>query len=316
MLDVQSGRVPNYGANDGALILPLSSCDYADYRMTVQLAQCQVTGQRVLGSGSWDEAILWLFGEDQLRNDTGGFRPISRQFDAGGYYTIRGKDTWCMARCHTYRDRPAHVDMLHVDLWYKGVNLLGDSGSYKYYVPESPALERYFKDIQAHNTIEIDGRGPLDLVSRFLWLPWPKARSLEHTDDAWQGVHFGYDRLPWQVRHCRRLRLVDNREWVVTDELAGKGRHRIALRWHLVDGSCRLDDTTRQVELDVAGMSARLSFDGIEGLDINLNRGVSDDCRTEGWESVYYSDKCPRPTIIVSGFVQLPQTLLTRITLS
>ena len=33
MQDEQTGRVPNYGANDGALILPLNSCDYRDYRL-------------------------------------------------------------------------------------------------------------------------------------------------------------------------------------------------------------------------------------------------------------------------------------------
>ena len=32
MQDPVSGRVPNYGSNDGALLFPLSACDYLDYR--------------------------------------------------------------------------------------------------------------------------------------------------------------------------------------------------------------------------------------------------------------------------------------------
>jgi hypothetical protein len=34
-----------------------------------------------------------------------------KRFDAGGYYTIRTPQAWAMIRCHTYRDRPGHVDM-------------------------------------------------------------------------------------------------------------------------------------------------------------------------------------------------------------
>lgn len=39
--DEPSGRVPNYGANDGALVLPLNACDYLDYRPVIQAAGYQ-----------------------------------------------------------------------------------------------------------------------------------------------------------------------------------------------------------------------------------------------------------------------------------
>ncbi len=34
--DANSGQAPNYGSNDGALILPLNTCDYSDYRPVLQ----------------------------------------------------------------------------------------------------------------------------------------------------------------------------------------------------------------------------------------------------------------------------------------
>ena len=102
--------------------------------------------------------------------------PESRAFDAGGYYTLRRRESWAMIRCHTYRDRPAHCDQLHVDLWWRGLSILQDCGTYRYYVPGRPDVEYYFKSCRAHNNVEIDGQNPLELASRFMWFPWPRAR--------------------------------------------------------------------------------------------------------------------------------------------
>jgi hypothetical protein len=64
--DIKTGRVPYYGQNDGALILPLSSCDYQDFRPVVQATHYLGTGRRQCDSGPWDEDLLWLFGPESL----------------------------------------------------------------------------------------------------------------------------------------------------------------------------------------------------------------------------------------------------------
>ncbi len=64
--DDVTGQVPNYGQNDGALILPLNNCDYLDFRPVVQAANYYFAGERLFEAGSWDEDLLWLFGPDAL----------------------------------------------------------------------------------------------------------------------------------------------------------------------------------------------------------------------------------------------------------
>ena len=59
--DESTGRVPCYGQNDGALILPLTNCDYSDFRPVVQSAHILASGQRRFEPGPWDEESLWLF---------------------------------------------------------------------------------------------------------------------------------------------------------------------------------------------------------------------------------------------------------------
>jgi len=317
MLDRESGGVPNHGANDGANLLPLAACDYVDFRPTVQAARYRATGGRTLPDGPWDEMLVWMWGEAVV---TAGKKSIiaaqpSQRFDSGGYYTLRRGDAWAMIRCHAYRDRPAHLDMLHVDLWHRGVNVLSDSGTYRYFAPDDPAAEKYFKGIAAHNTIELEGRNPLDLVSRFLWMPWPAARCLVHAADRWQGEHDGYNRSPWRVIHRRTVDASNSATWIVTDELIGTGEHDVALRWHLVDGVCTIERDRRSVIVAHPRGRIRLDISGPDGISFDVARGESSDGRISGWESRYYHERTPRPTLTVRARSSLPLEMTTRITL-
>ncbi|MCP4589552.1 MAG: hypothetical protein GY842_02285, partial [bacterium] len=316
MLDVESGRVPNYGYNDGACILPLAAADFVDYRPTVQAARYLAAGRRVLGAGPWDEMLLWLCGPEALTDSIAAVVPESRRFDVGGYYTLRSRNSWGMVRCHSYRDRPAHVDLLHLDLWCGGVNVLGDSGTYRYFVPEDSMIERYFKDVTGHNTVELGGRGPLDLYARWVWLPWPRAKCVAYGADLFEGEHYGYRRSPWRVVHRRRVELVDADTWVVTDSLLGAGRHEVKLRWHLADQGVRHDAEKHCVELDIPGGRVSIAVDGPAGMTTVLHRGMREDARTLGWESTYYGEYAARPTLEAACHCALPTQWVTRIRLN
>lgn len=221
-----------------------------------------------------------------------------------------------MIRCHAYRDRPAHVDMLHVDLWHKGVNVLSDSGSYKYYTPESPGLDKYFKDIAAHNTIEVDGRGPLDLASRFLWLPWPSARCIEWSPTRFVGEHDAYHRTPWNVTHRRSVELEADETWVITDDLLGEREHHLALRWHLAEGPYEFDAAQGKIVLNLPCGRATLAVEGPADMRMEVFRGLDGPPETAGWISTRYGRRTPRPTVKAFGRFALPARFISQITFS
>ncbi len=175
MVDPTSGRVPNYGANDGANVLPLACADYLDYRPTLQTAYWIAHEQRCLDPGPWDEKLLWLCGSQGLTGQphpapcahVGPLRSAATMF----FVVLQ---SWLMTRCGTYRDRPHQADMLHVDLWYQGLNVLRDGGSFMYY-HEDPRWQHFFHSTAAHNTVEIDGLDQMIKGPRFLWFRWPAA---------------------------------------------------------------------------------------------------------------------------------------------
>ncbi len=144
MIDPKTGCVPNYGPNDGAWILPLCSCDYTDFRPVAQAAHYLLRGERCYAPGPWDEQMLWLGGAESLDAPMKEQRRLAH-FAApdGGYYTTSGPRSWAFTRVHSYRDRPTQADMLHLDLWYDGVNVLRDGGSYHYYA--RPPWQHYFE---------------------------------------------------------------------------------------------------------------------------------------------------------------------------
>jgi hypothetical protein len=57
VVDPISGRAPNSGSNDGSLLLPLSGCEYEDFRPLLQLGAA-VLGRPLLPPGPWDEAAV------------------------------------------------------------------------------------------------------------------------------------------------------------------------------------------------------------------------------------------------------------------
>lgn len=316
--DPDTGRVPNYGSNDGALILPLTSCDYLDYRPVLQTAGLLFDKRRRYGKGPWDEEALWLFGAGDLAAAQADRPRISStQPTTGGYYVLRTAESWAFTRCHTYRTRPAQADMLHVDLWWHGVNVLRDTGSYSYNAPAP--WKHHFLSTPAHNTITIDRADQMEKGPRFMWFGWTRAELRELSADPPRitTAHFGYEKR-FGVTHERTIAPeAGGRVWMIRDRLSGKGRHTAALHWHFVDAPWQWLIPGRALAIQTDAGPMRLSLT-IESSDApaEVLRGVEDGQAVAGWESLYYGEKQPIPVLRWAGDVALPFEITTRIDLA
>jgi hypothetical protein len=320
MIDPKTGQVPLYGNNDGAHILPMSESDFLDFRPVIQAGYFLANGKRLLPAGSWDEDVLWLIGDEILDQPADALpTPQSSAFDAGGYYTLRRDEdaTWMMTRCHTYHDRQGHSDTHHVDLWWKGVNVLRDCGTYQYYIPGRQDKERYFGAMAAHNVVQVDGVDALEKVGRFLTFPWSKAspRHIE-TDDAtglyFEGECFDYDRAPWGVLQRRAILSLPGAVWVIVDDLIGVGEHAGRWWWHLADGVVDVDAEHAGLRLHTAAGAMGLGVASTGPIDnFELIHGRDVKGQVQGFTSPYYARLDPISVLEVDSRSELPLRVVT-----
>jgi hypothetical protein len=230
MIDPISGQAPNLGSNDGALILPLSVAPFNDFRPTVQAA-ARAFLRTGLPPGTWDELSLWL-----------GLSPSKRTADSDAYMTehLRAKNSWGYLRASRFKSRLSHMDQLHFDLWWRGLNIAQDAGTYLYNA-EAP-WDNTLVSTHVHNTVMVDGRDQMTRGGRFLSLDWFPAysKSLIETDEKILGhviaYHKGYRRLG--IRHERAATVFTDERWMFKDNMifTAPGEHVFRLHWLLLDG--------------------------------------------------------------------------------
>ena len=320
MMDPQTGHVPMYGNNDGSCVLPLNECAFWDFRPVIAATHFLVHRKRLFEPGPWDEDAAWLFGNEQRApaNQLPDYHitklpnQASRGFDAGGYYTLRQANSWAMVRCHTYRDRPSQCDPLHVDLWWRGLNVLRDCGTFQYYAPGRPDLEEYFASLAAHNTIEIKGAAPYERVTRFLWFPWPRAKVTGFSGLP-DRLYFQGERVDGKSRlasvvHRRTVTKCGHNAWVIIDDLLGSGLHTAVLRWHFLDAPCTLDARTQAVEFQTGQglVSMVVHVHGSKPVRFEVIRGRNEVNRVQGFAADQYAQLDSIPVLEVEFADQLP----------
>lgn len=287
-VDPSNGRVPNYGANDGANVLPLACSDYLDYRPTLQLA-ADVSGvDSGLALGPWSEKALWLLGK---LPKAGNSSRLAQAWSAeeGGYYVLRGPHSYLMTRATKYRDRPGQCDTLHVDLWYRGLNILRDAGSYRYYHADRQ-LKNYFYSVAAHNTVQVGDSEQMIKGPNFLWFNWPKAQAHFNSPSELECSARFTASIPYT--HRRRIRQ-NGDSYTLVDEVSGA--EPFVVRWRLAP---ELDWRQTQPKTIAANLP--------DGGDIEI-RFVSDASSSlvisleEAWESLYYGERRLCPAVVVSN---------------
>ena len=302
--DAQTGQVPHYGQNDGALLLPLSACDYLDFRPVMQAAHYYFSGARLFANGPWDEDLLWLFGPSALAAPISE-RGSERDFAAtnGGYYKLSAEAGFAFVRCATFRNRPGQADLLHVDLWWRGRNIACDAGTFSY---NSPApWNNPFARTAYHNTVTVDDRDQMDRVARFLWLPWLKGkvycckRSSAGHLAYWEGSHDGYKRMRPPVDHRRGGLQLGDESWLIVDSLASAAPHRYRLHWLFPDM-----DHSWQEEHAMLNLKTEAGTYHVQTLALPP-RGVfsfvrGDEKSPRGWRAPYYSYKEPALSLDLS----------------
>jgi hypothetical protein len=324
-VDSESGHAPNHGSNDGSYILPLTGCDYGDFRPLLRLGSCVLDRPTALRSGPWDEAALWLCGASAKVAEPESAHPVS---SAAGYHRVGTGNSWALVRAGRYTRRPFQADQLHVDLWWHGLNLARDAGTYLY--NGEPPWNNGLAGTAVHNTVTVDRRDQMRRAGRFLWLDWaqasgrsfstPSSTNLADSPNCFEGEHDGYRRLG--VKHRRMVQCVTEDAWVIVDDLLGAGEHELRLHWLQPDlpfeviatsPFCAVLSTEKvrfrwNVFSSAPGSAALIR--GGKILAGNIERGNRDE-ELLGWESPSYGELRPAISLLYRVQARLPVRIVT-----
>lgn len=232
-----SGDMPNYGSNDGALVFPVTSCGYRDFRPVINTIYAILTGKKLYGQGLYDEELLW-FGNDSYCDREKKNR-ISTAFNEAGLYTLRRADSWAMIVLNNYKSRPAHMDQLHFDLWICGVNVLCDSGTYSYASKKGKELIRNI----SHNTVVYDEQSQMNIQGTFMIYDWTNRGRVKHTGSLFEGEMKSLN----GYSHHRSIKVTDE-GYSVADRVEGDKTFKV-----LFHTPCEVLENNGELELWVGG---------------------------------------------------------------
>jgi hypothetical protein len=304
-LDPVTGRLPNLGHNDGALLLPMGCDGFRDYRPTAQAASLAFLGTPCLPPGPWDELSTWL---GLIPVDPG--KPLD-DIQSHASHIIKAGKNWATLRGVRFNGRPAHADQLHVELWLDGINIAQDAGTYSYNA--DPPWNNSLSTSAVHNTITIDGKDQMVRAGKFLWL--------QQANAVWQinpggtrltASHDGYRNIG--ITHTRSIEFSSENCFNVEDLITmkpGIDSRLVTLHWLLPDWKWMLDgqsltitNSEHQVVLTTCARSEAQGFELIPE-DITLYRAGERavgkrNSQILGWVSPTYGVKEPALSFSVS----------------
>ncbi len=247
LTDPISGQAANLGANDGAYIFPLANGGFRDFRPVVQTASRRFLGADAFEGGVWDEMSLWFgVADSRSRSEAQDILPK--------YPVIRAENSWGLLRAVEGNLRLAHADLLHVDLWWRGLNIALDPGTYLY--NGEPPWDNPWPATRFHNTVTINQADQMTRAGRFLYLDWARASwgygaDFKRGEQEIQASHNGYHKFG--LWHHRTLIQAENR-WVVLDHIYPSGAKPITpfsvrLHWLLPDWDWNIENRDKGVAI-------------------------------------------------------------------
>jgi hypothetical protein len=294
LVDEESGDTLNLGANDGSNPFIIQSSDYRDFRPSIQFASVIFFNEKLYKNNhKINESIDWL----GITHSSLKRRIILKQsklLQSSGIVILRSKDvsefdSTVFIKYPYYKFRPSQADILHVDLWHKGKNILRDAGSYSYNGPR--LMMDYFTSIRAHNAVEIDHTEPMPRLGPFLFADWVKMNSISRIEKDVKTLNWtGSYKTKNHVEHMRKITFLEGK-WTVHDIIDGFSED-VVLRWRLKKDKWVLNNNILSCK------EVRIEIEVIKGQQFKFEL-------LNGYESRYYNfiDEIPVLEVSVIGCI-------------
>ena len=277
----ETGKCPNIGGNDGAFCYQLHNLEYCNFKPSVQLSHIVFLKKYLFDDGPWDEPLYWL---DIIKNKYKQKKYPKNSIEImreGGYGIIKNNSFFlAILKIPKYKFRPSQADPLHIDLWFNGVNLLRDGGTYSY--SKNSKYFKYFSGIRSHNSAQFDDQEPMMRISRFLWGSWLKSfnEKVSSNNEIYNlKASYKFNR----GLHEREIIYEKTSSQVLIKDNLSKFQKKVVVRWRLSPDEWKINGNC------VKSKNFELSF--ATNKDLNKIR------ITQGYESILYKKMQEIPVI-------------------
>ena len=295
------GRLPNWGENDGADLLPITGSDYTDFRPALALARLSLGDQREDRSSEAAQAIgAWVFPPPSVESI-----PPPRPAESLKVATSKAGHFLAL-RTPPWRGGLGHADLNHADVWLAGVNIACDTGSYMY--SGERAIHQWLSSTPAHNTVFVPGESQRRRLRSWNWAGQAGGESVATAEGIRSTSVSFYHHPNGPLSHTRTVAAVDDGFSIIDDASQARGSGPLALQWLLMDAEWQL--TVRKdvphygleaisngrrfrVDIEIAGVEADL-------VTHSIVRAGQD--KRRGWYSRYYGSL--EPAVSVQLLVQ------------
>lgn len=177
---------------------------------------------------------LMLYGEEAIEQyksiEVKKVDKVSKEFTDSGLYFMRSgfskNDSYSMFKCGFLGSGHGHSDTMHLEINYKGEDILVDSGRYTYSQTDETRIE--LKKPKSHNTAIIDGEDFTVCTSSWsncgVATPIKGFNKFTQEYDFVEGGHLGY--INTNGMFCnRKVIFIKPGIWITSDEFFGNGEH-------------------------------------------------------------------------------------------
>ena len=124
---------------------------------------------------------------------------------------------------------------MHLDIWYKGENILRDSGTYKYNTNAEKL--KYFMGSLSHNVVMVNDESQMLKGGRFIWYFWSQKISASWKETESEFIFSGrikaFQFLNKNAFHNRTVRISKSiPQWIVEDDLQNLTDFSMKQIWH------------------------------------------------------------------------------------
>ncbi|SHF10452.1 Heparinase II/III N-terminus [Marinitoga hydrogenitolerans DSM 16785] len=192
-----------------------------------------------------------------------------------------------------------HADYLGILLYYKNIEILADSGNFKYNVEEK--WNNYFRGSFSHNTFIVDNI-PLNIpVGTFRWSEYPEAKILNISNSEIEGI---VENKSYIAR--RKIKFINENEIHIDDSVDKYkiDRFKIVRFFHFSkEDKNDIKIINNQIILKIRNVKIELDF--LQNSKIELFFGNNNP--VFGWNSKRYGGKRGSLTIVQSNITKLKE---------